>query len=86
MLHIKRVSIKLGDHDGYAYIAMDHRRHSDEVYSFMKHTMEDSDSKITAEEIDREVKSKGVFILLSSEPIEVSEILPLYYSYSPYYY
>jgi transposase len=44
----------------------------------MKHATEEK--KLTFDEIDKRAKSKGVFIILSSDMVENSEILPLYYT------
>jgi hypothetical protein len=78
LLYMKRVPVKLCGHDGYAYVALDHQRRSQEVYEFMRRVLEDGE--LSDEEIDRKVKNKGIFILLSSEKVEISEILPLYYT------
>ena len=44
----------------------------------MKHVI--NDKHLPYEEIDRKAKSKGMFIILSSECVEISDILPLYYT------
>jgi hypothetical protein len=79
LLYIKRVPTQLCDHTAYAYVAIDHQRRSDEIYAFMKRTVE-ARKKRSSDEIDRKVKSMGVFIILSSDNVETSEILPLYYT------
>jgi hypothetical protein len=78
LLYIKKVGVKLCGHDGYAYVAIDHQRRADELYQFMKNTAEDKD--MTAYEVDLKAKTKGTFIILSSESAEISEIVPLYYT------
>ena len=78
LLYIKCVPVNLCGHDAYAYVAMDHQRRSQELYSFMKGAFEDK--HMTHEEIDLKASHKGVFVLLSSENMHVSEILPLYYT------
>jgi transposase len=80
LLYIKRVPIHLCGKDAYAYVAIDHQRRSDEIYTFMKHTAEDKHIDLSADKLDYQLKSKGVFIILSSENVETSEILPLYYT------
>lgn len=80
LLYIKRVEIELYD-DKYkanAYIAIDHQRRSDELYKYMKEAI--GDKGLSREEIDLKAKSKGMFILISSESVEISDILPLYYT------
>ena len=77
LLYIKRVPIDLFGHQAYAYVAIDHQRRSDESYSFMRKAM--NDKQLTYDEIDQKAKSKGVFVLISSECVEISDVLPLYY-------
>jgi hypothetical protein len=79
LLYIKRVPTRLCDHAAYAYAAIDHQRRSDEIYAFMKRAVE-TKKKRPSDETDRKVKSMGVFVILSSENVETSEILPLYYT------
>jgi len=78
LLYIKCVPLNLFGHQAYAYVAIDHQRRSDESYSYMKRTFDDA--KLSDEEIDRKVKSKGMFILISSECVEIADVLPLYYT------
>jgi hypothetical protein len=56
---------------------MDHQRRFGESYSSLNEVIDNGD--LPHEEIDRKIKRKGMFILLSSECVEVSEVLPLYY-------
>jgi len=37
------------------------------------------DKKVDADEIDEKAKTKGMFVIISSENVATSEILPLYY-------
>ena len=78
LLYIKRVPIELFDHQAYAYVAIDHQRRSDESYAYMKKVIDDV--KLSDEEIDLKTRSKGMFILISSERVEIPDILPLYYT------
>ena len=78
LLYIKRVPTELFGRQAYAYVAIDHQRHSDESYSFMKQAFNDKD--LSYEEIDRKAKGKGMFIIMSSECVGISDILPLYYT------
>jgi hypothetical protein len=78
LLYIKRVPTELFGHEAYAYVAIDHQRRSDESYAYMKKTIDDS--KLSDEEIDRKAKSKGMFVIISSECVETADILPLYYT------
>ena len=78
LVHIKRVPIQLCGHDAYGYVAIDHQRRSDEVYKFLQHATQDK--QLPPDEITQKMKHKGLFIMLSSENVETSEILPLYYA------
>jgi hypothetical protein len=78
LLYFKKVETELCGHNAYAYIALDLKRHNEEVYAFMKR-LEDSKKKDAFNEIDQKTRCLGVFIILSSENVEVAEILPLYY-------
>jgi hypothetical protein len=77
LLYIQCVPLEMFGYQAYAYVAIDHQRRSDEAYSYLKKVIDNGD--LPHEEIDREIKRKGMFILLSSECVEISEILPLYY-------
>ena len=77
LLYIKCVPLELFGHKAYAYVAIDHQRRYDESYSYLKKVIDKVD--LSYEDIDREVKHKGMFVLLSSENVKISEILPLYY-------
>jgi transposase len=78
LLYIKCVPIELFGYKAYAYVAIDHQRRSDESYAFIKQVFNDAD--LSHEEIDHMAKSKGMFIILSSERVEISDVLPLYYT------
>jgi hypothetical protein len=77
LLYIKCVPLEVFGYQAYAYVAIDHQRRSDESYSYLKKVIDNGN--MSYEEIDREMKKKGMFILLSSECVEVSEVMPLYY-------
>lgn len=78
LLSIKRVEIELFGNVGYAYISIDHARREEEIYKYAKSAIINKD--LSYEEMDVDMKSKGLFILISSEKIETSEIMPLYYT------
>jgi hypothetical protein len=78
LLYIKCVPVEMFGRQAYAYVAIDHQRRSDESYAFMKQVVDDT--QLSDEEIDRKAKSKGMFILLSSECVDISDVLPLYYT------
>ena len=78
LLSIKRVEIDLFGHVAYAYVAVDHARREDEIYRYVKSALGCND--VSREEMDAVMKSKGLFILISSEKIELEDIMPLYYT------
>jgi transposase len=78
LLYIKCVPTELFGYQAYAYVAIDHQRRSEESYAYMKKVMDDKD--LSHEEIDRKAESKGMFVILSSECVEISDVLPLYYT------
>ena len=79
LISIKRVEIELFHHPAYAYVAFDHARRNEEIYKYEK-SIFDSKDDVPYEERDETIKSKGFFILVSSEKIETNEVLPLYYT------
>ena len=80
LLYILRVPTQLCGHDAYAYVAIDHQRRADEMYTFMRRTTEKKEKSLPADKLEYLLKRKGVFIIISSECVEISEILPLYYT------
>jgi hypothetical protein len=78
IVSIKRVQIKLFEQISYAYVALDHDRHHDEFTKYVHGALKNKDT--TIEEINEVRKNKGLFVLLSKEPIEINDILPIYYT------
>ena len=77
-VYIKCVEVDLFGRSGYAYVAEDIDRKHDELKKYIGAALEDKD--ITSDEMNAEIRSKGLFILISSEKIEIKDILPLYYT------
>jgi len=77
-VYIKRVEIELFDKTGYAYIAEDIDRKHVEVKKYICGALENND--ISPKEMNAEIRKKGLFILVASEPIDTNDILPLYYT------
>lgn len=78
LLSVKRVETDLWGHMGYAYVCMDHARREDEILKYAKSTL--GTDEVSHEEMDMAIKSKGAFVLISSEMIETEDIMPLYYT------
>ena len=77
LVYIKKVNIELYEQKAYAYIAVDddvvRLHHKRAVF----HAIED---KLTPEQIDAKLETLGLFIIISSEDMAVTEVLPLYYT------
>jgi len=78
LLSVKRVEVDLFGNTGYAYVSLDHARREDEIYRYAKSAI--GDKETSYEEMDTAIKSKGLFVLISSEMIETKDVLPLYYT------
>lgn len=78
LLSIKQVEVDLFNHPGYAYVAMDHARREEEIHKYMKTAFDNKEA--TCEEMDAAMRTKGMFILISSEKIDTKEVMPLYYT------
>jgi hypothetical protein len=78
LVYIKRVSIDLFGKEGYAYIAEDIDRKHDEIKKYVRTALDNND--ISVDEMNAEMRTKGLFILISAEKIEIGDILPLYYT------
>jgi hypothetical protein len=78
LLFMKRVSVKLFGHDCHAYISVDFARMSCEQEHYYRKTIENrsKDKKQSKPAIDSQF---GYFVLISSEKLETSEVMPLYY-------
>ena len=70
--------IDLFGQEGHAYIAVDIDRKHDEIKKYISGALDNND--ISAEDMNTEMREKGIFILVASEKIESVDILPLYYT------
>jgi len=76
-VYIKRVEVDFFGTHGHAYIAVDIDRKHDESKSYL-HKNYDND-ELSSQDMNDALMSKGIFVLVSAEPIEPCDILPLYY-------
>lgn len=76
-LFIKCVPTDLFGNKGFAYVVCDYKRKLNECNKYLIDAKEDG---LTNEEIDAELCFKGKFVLISSKKIDVSEVIPLYYT------
>lgn len=82
LLFMKRVPIELFGHDGYAYIAIDFARQTDEQERYYRKAVANRQKKKKESETDDNEMSEadmGFFVLVSSEMLENPEVMPLYY-------
>jgi hypothetical protein len=77
LVYIKRVGVEINGVPCFAYIAIDVDRKHDECKKYAMSALEGND--VSAEEMDAEMREKGLFILLSAVEIEPRDILPVYY-------
>jgi transposase len=76
-LFIKCVETDLFGNKGFAYVICDLKRKLNESNKFLIEAKEDG---LTNEEIDTELRFKGKFVLISSKELEITEVIPLYYT------
>jgi hypothetical protein len=77
LLFMKRVSVRLYDCDCYAYIAVDFERMTDEQEHYYRKAVENRGKKKGDSEMPKD--TLGYFVLISSEKLETSKVMPLYY-------
>jgi transposase len=79
LLFMKRVSVKLYSYDCYAYIAIDFKRMTDEQEHYYRKAVKKRKKKEKDPEMEMSKDKFGYFVLISSEKLEISEVMPLYY-------
>jgi hypothetical protein len=77
LVYVKCVAKTIYGHEGYVYVGVDADSRNTQIKRATFASMED---KLTAEETDSKLLKLGVFMLVSSEKMGVSEVLPLYYT------
>ena len=77
LVYIRRAETSLYGNDGYAYVALDFDRRNSQFKKYMLEEL--SAGEKTHEELAKECINMGVFILISSERLDIKDILPLYY-------
>jgi hypothetical protein len=76
-MFMKREEYKVGNTTCYAYIAVDFNRQFDEQNKYLDRK-DDATKKAKNKKTGKSFDELGYFVLLSSENLEVKEILPLY--------
>jgi len=82
LLFMKRVSIELFGHNGYAYITIDFDRQTEEQKRYYRQAITNRQKKVVkakTSETETNEDSIGFFVLVSSEMLDTSEVMPLYY-------
>ena len=77
LVFIKQAPVSLFGKAGFAYIAVDMDRKHDEIRRYALSALDDGD--VPDDKINAEMRTKGMFILLSAQNIGCDEILPVYY-------
>jgi transposase len=77
LLFIKRVKATLFGHDCFVFVAVDYDRLNDEQESYYRKVVENRAKN--KQDIETEKDELGYFVMLSSEKLETSEVMPLYY-------
>ena len=77
VLYVKKVECNLCGHKAYAYLALDVMMQGVESVSAISGAVEDKASSLDVERIK---ESCGTFMIISSEDLDVKEILPVYYT------
>lgn len=76
-LYVKCIPVDLFGNEGIAYVVCDIKRKGNEINNFLISAKED---KLSNDEINEALASKGKFIIVSSEKIPTNEVIPLYYT------
>jgi len=77
LVYIKKAKIDVYGYEGYAYAGVDMDARSPQI---KRTTFNCMDDKLSSEETDRRIARLGVFMLISSDDMDVKDILPLYYT------
>jgi len=77
LLYMKKVPVELYGNAGFAYIGVDVDSKNQQM---KREAFAAIDDKLSSEDADKRMSKLGVFMIISSEDIEMAEILPLYYT------
>ena len=77
LLYMKKAPVDLYGNIGYAYIGVDVDSRNQQM---KRAAFAAIDDKLSPEDADTRMLKLGVFMIISSEDIELAEILPLYYT------
>jgi hypothetical protein len=77
LIYMKKEKVDVYGYEGYAYIGVDMDSRNSQI---KRTTFNSMDDKLSAEETDQCIAKLGVFMLLSSDDMDIKDILPLYYT------
>jgi len=77
VVYIRRFSVDLHGHVGYAYLGLDMDSHNMQEKKISLQALND---KMSFEKIDNKIRRLGSFVIVSSQKMDCKEILPLYYT------
>jgi hypothetical protein len=77
LLYMRKVPVELYGNAGFAYIGVDVDSRNQQMKRAAFAAMDD---KLSSADADKRMLNLGVFMIISSEDIEIEEVLPLYYT------
>jgi len=77
LVYMKKAKIDICGHDGFAFVGVDDDSRNSQVKRTIFNSMDD---KLSPEEIDCRITRLGAFVLISSDDMDVKDVLPLYYT------
>jgi transposase len=77
LLYMKKTPVKLYGNSGFVYIGMDVDSRNQQM---KRAAFTAIDDKLSPEDFDKRMSHLGVFMIISSEEIEIEDVLPLYYT------
>ena len=77
ILFIREIPIRLCDTDMYAYVILDPDKKAKDTKLLLREALEETDNE---EAINLQLKKSGLFVLISTTPMPISEVLPAYYT------
>ena len=77
VVYMRRFTVDLNTHVGYAYLGLDMDSHNLQEKKISLQALND---KISFDKIDNKMKKLGSFVIVSSQKMDCKDILPLYYT------
>ena len=77
LLYMKKAKVDICGYEGYAYVGIDVDSRNSQVKRTMFSSMDDN---LSPEETESRITKLGAFVLISSEDMDIKDVLPLYYT------